>query len=361
MDYFFNSSDDDDMKNGSDFTNSSDGYMTCAAKTIQGPVELPYSMDLITSVEVILMTFNIAIYCVGFSFNGFVVFLVAKYKKLHTRSFAASLQVVVLNLVLLFFLCFLRPVTMGVREWVFGEVMCILTGFFYFMAFVVRAMLMFTFVVDRFLSIYFPYCYPKHSVRIISILSIVAWSLGAISAFFNLPGIMDCYGFVPYAYLCSQSARCNLVCSIFSLIFLGSIYLPCTTIPIFLYGAMYYKARKAKESLNNIAPAPVAGEVYTSDIPRGHKKATITFFLLFTTVFLLMLPALAITAILTLVIHVVGSSPVVYVFYAFSTSSISLLSITDPIVIMRDKDVKEALTDLKKKIVIKFCCCRNQI
>ena len=67
--------------------------------SLSGPVELPFSSTLsTTTVRSLQAIFYILFILFGITLNTLVIVLVAKYKKLQTRSFAIALQVVVLNL-----------------------------------------------------------------------------------------------------------------------------------------------------------------------------------------------------------------------------------------------------------------------
>ena len=73
--------------------------VSCAARSIQGPVVLPYSTALTITVRAILAVYYIITTLAGIILNTLVIVLVAKYKKLRTHSFAVALQVVGLDLV----------------------------------------------------------------------------------------------------------------------------------------------------------------------------------------------------------------------------------------------------------------------
>ena len=82
----------------SNFTEMDNLTLTCAARNIQGPIELPYSSTLTITVRAIQSLYYLFIILAGSFLNTVVIILVAKYKKLQNLSFLVSLQVVVINL-----------------------------------------------------------------------------------------------------------------------------------------------------------------------------------------------------------------------------------------------------------------------
>lgn len=74
--------------------------------------------------------------------------------------------------------------------------------------------------------------------------------------------------------------------------------------------------------------------------------------MLFITLFALILPGIVITIIILAISPDV--SPVAYTILVFNTGTIFLLIISDPIVIMRNADMKEVLAKIKAAAVQKW-------
>ncbi len=101
----------------------------------------------------------------GVFLNTFVLMLLLKFKKLWTLTFALALQIVLINLVnsLLFSTEVIR---------LFGESIC---GFLHFLAYITRiVIMMLVFVIDRCLTIYLPFFYPKHRLKTVCTLSVIS-------------------------------------------------------------------------------------------------------------------------------------------------------------------------------------------
>ena len=114
----------------SNFTEEDNSTLTCAAHDFQGPIELPYSSALTTTLRVIQSIFYCVIIMGGLFLNTLLIVLVAKYKKLQTLSFLVSLQVVVLDWLLSIAL-FAGLSTTIANKWLFGEYGCAIIGFIF--------------------------------------------------------------------------------------------------------------------------------------------------------------------------------------------------------------------------------------
>ena len=309
---------------------------SCTARHIQGPVELPYSSAFTITSRAIQSVFFAFTFIFGSLLNTLVIVLVVKYKKLRTYSLLVALQIVVLSLMLAL-LTAVSLVNAIANMWLFGEQMCAVTGLFISTATTVRSLLMCVFVIDRYLSVFWLFTYPKYRVKVMVVLSVASWVLSLIISITLLPGLLDCYSFRQNGWLCSFDAGCNSSCFIVASTLFGIILLPITIFPIFFYARLYCKARQMKKSMA------------TNDWTDKHEwKATITFFLLFVTVFAMTLPSIAISITIGSIYTHVDPPPAAYALTLLSSGVIYLVIVTDPIVIMRNQDMKEVLSGIKE-------------
>ena len=337
-------------ESGSAYTNITEvDNLTCAASSIQGPIELPYSSTFSVTLRSIRAIFNSLLVFAGVLLNGMVIVLVAKYKKLQTHSIVISLQVVVLDLLLSLYIL-LSVVNTIANRWLLGEYMCGIIGMFGFIILLARYFLMFVFVIDRYLAVYWTFSYPKHKVKVILCLSIASWLLSVLISIPLLPGILDCYHFIPITWNCIFGLTCHKNCSIYSNTFFGVVVVPLTIVPVFLYIKLYWRGRKIRKAM--------VAEGSATDILQREWKATITFFLLFLSVFLVTLPSKTITVTISRVYPMPDRPPAAYVVSAVNIFVSLLLIVTDPIVIMRNKDVREILSKVKASVIQK--CCQDQ-
>ena len=207
---------------------------------------------------------------------------------------------------------------------------------------VARACIMCVFVIDRFLSIFAPYFYPRHSNKIAITLSVIAWASSVLFQVPFLPGLFDCYRYFSDQGLCVASSSCGQFCGPYSRLYSSLTFLPASLISVVLYVLLYWKVRKIKRE--NISIGCNASQ------RRRDWKTAITFFLLFLASFVLTTVTFSFIIIFASLLRTSGPSPVVYVGLVISISVSTLIGVVDPIVIMRHSDVKEVLREIKTKL-----------
>ena len=203
-------------------------------------------------------------------------------------------------------------------------------------------------MIDRFFSVFAPFYYPKRQLKVVVVLSIASWVFSLVIGLIQIPPILDCYTYSETVWLCSAAfSRCGMYCQLQFTIFLVLVVIPAIIIPIILYTILFVKAMKIMKA----TPSPA--------VKNRHKKeckATVTFFLLFLSVILTTIPGAVSTAISNIFYSdITVVPPALFTISTISTVLFLLLLITDPIVIMRHKDVKETIKGLKFKIMKKWC------
>ena len=164
----------------------------------------------------------------------------------------------------------------------------------------IRTLIMFIFVIDHFLNVFAPYKYLQHKAKITISLSVASWIFSVGVTVILFPGILDCYTFEPFVWVCSVSGECSYYCFIYTSVLFTLFLTPVTILPVFFYIALYIKAKKVMK----ILPRTDAAENF-----RREWKATVTFFLLFITVFGLHFPAILIQITITSIYPIVTESP----------------------------------------------------
>ena len=318
--------------------------LSCAAESIQGPVELPYPETLVMVVRILQCILSLLVFVVGCGLNILVVILVAKYKKLQTLSFGIALQIVALDLVLAFMYGFSLPNSIANR-WLFGEHVCSLIGVIVLVIVLVRTAVLCIFVIDRFLLVFFPFSYPKHQIVTVVALSALAWLFSLAVAVVGY--FLDCYTFIANNWWCFLNVGCNRNCSALQTAVHLVLTAPCIIVPIVLYTLLFMKAKKAKAAMTSAA-AGMDGPKLANDW-----KATITFFLMFLTVFVLTLPNLVIVFVLRVQYDKVEMPLVLYLLSVAATRLLSLLPISDAVLILRNGDVREVVREILEKMVQK--------
>lgn len=321
------------LANFTDFDN-----LTCAARSFQTHSKLMFSLNFTATLRIFQTIFYILITGFGLFLNALVVVLVAKYKKLHTRPFAIVLQVVVLNFILSSTILILRPISSIANQWLFGEIFCSLTGYVAIASAIIKAILMFTFAMDRVLTLFSPYSYPKHSFKIMLVLSVAAWVTPMVYFIVGFPGILDCFAFLSEAYMCLYSSACAKSCEIAFAVILAIMFVMGFIVPIVFYSIMCCKARQLSKAP---AQAPDAA------VPKSDWKATIMFFSLFLVVSFLSLPSrISLGTAFILPDDNQALFAVSSLLLTLSTLSIAV----DPIMIMLHKDMREIILGAGSKI-----------
>lgn len=330
-------------------TNLTNDSLSCFSQNL---VNLPYSPSFINPVRVLQAIAYFLVFVFGLSLNSFVIFLVAKYKRLRSHSFGIAVQLNIVNILtsVVYLNGFVNIVANG---WVFGEYACAISGMFLFIMSAVRLLLMFEFVVNRFLFVFMPFRYPKSHGKVLFVLPCIIWVGSLLASLSVLPPILDCVRFSSATFLCTTTTKCGLDCSLFIITSYIFITLPCTVVPTILYILLYVKARKLKKATATVTDGTASG---------GQRdwKATITFFILFLSLFAASLPSVTVSVILAIVYKDDAIPPAAFGVLIFCIHVLTLLAVIDPIVIMRNQDVREVLKDFKERVFSK-CCARYKI
>ncbi len=316
-------------ENGSAATDET--LLSCYAKALQNQVDLgpPYVSKILRYCHMICY---LVIYFLGGFLNIIVLMLVLKFKKLHTISFALALQIVIINLIIVLVILFFNIVTSIANRWLFGEYVCAIIGAIQFITYVARIVLMLVFVIDRFLNVFLPFPYPKRRLKIVCTLSVIAWLLVLAIAVIMLPGLLDCYEYLPLRKECYPSVHCSTACLTVMNLQACLIVLPSIIVSTVLYSCLFCKAKKAKRELNN------------SDCDVW--RATITFTLMFVALFILIIPFFTWLIIYSVINAFIDTPVWMYIFTGLIFNMVTLIVVMDPIFIMRNRDVKELLSTI---------------
>ncbi len=249
----------------------------CAAEALWNITTITDPPILNVILRYVQLLFCILLFTLGAPLNIIVLVLLAKCKKLRTLSFSIAFQVVLVDLGIVLTVIVPRIIVTAANRWLFGEYICAIQGAFHFITYLLRIFLMFLLVIDRFLTVFVPYKYPKYRLKVISTTSMLIWLATGFTGIILLPKMLDCYAYSPLIYQCHSTPTCSSICNIV-LNFINAIVLFSIIIPTLLYGSLFWKARKA-----NRAAALAANDSSKS-------KATITFLVMFITLFATIVP-----------------------------------------------------------------------
>ena len=324
--------------NSSSFNMTDNDTLTCAARNIQGAVELSINPYVTLVARCLLVTYYMLVAFFGTVLNCFVFYLVCRYKVLHTISFVFAIQNIVCNIIgsVLVTISFASVLA---NQWLLGYQMCILIGGLYLLIYLVRAFLLFGLVLDRFCSVFLTFSYPHYQVKLLWCFGIISYLIPAIVVTFF--GVYDCFIFSITAWICRLSSSCSPQCSLIRQISGATVFFPISCVPVILYFALYCKGRRIRNAMRTLARTSASE---TQKEMKDH-RASVTFFLMFLSLFLVSTPA----GVTSIVANMAGSatdtteSVWFYIVEVISTNIFILAHVADPVFILRNKDVREVI------------------
>lgn len=317
--------------------------LTCLARNIQGPVELPLFPPLLPLVSrCLLVIYYMLTAFYGTLFNGLVVYLVCKYKQLRTLDFVFALQIAVSNIIGTVILLSGQFSSVLLNQWRLGEPICAILGILNLFVPCSRTLLLLCFVINRSCNIFFAYSYPKYRTKVASGLMIAVYLISVVLS--TIPVAIDCFSFSVTGWTCRLTSSCNSLCMAYQL-FLGfTVYIPSSIASVIMYSALFRKGWKARKGL------PVAANDLTGDRKMINKewRATITFFLMFASIFIFVVPGI----LLLLATRTAGvltnseESLWFYILDGLTVNSFAIIHIADPCFILRNRDVREVFSKI---------------
>ena len=323
----------------------------------QRQYEFGFPLPLDTNVANVLRYIQVAYYFISFPFGFFlnllVTGLIVHNKKLQNTTFILALQVCAGDMINAAIVYPTSAANAIADRYVFTG-FCTTIGFFLFFLRIVRIYLMLVLVLDRFCSVFMPFWYQRNKIKVMTPLSLGAWIWTFIITIIPVRGILDCYSFSRSTWACVPISGCRNpnACSIYIsiLIALSNI---CNVTGLVLYSILFCKARKIR---NKITVAPQADTVSTEEKEaaaenlKRERRANITFLFLFL--------ALVGVGVLPFIFFVIGRPlvsslgivphPAYTVIQAIGRAFYPLLTIMDPIVVMRNQDFREAIRNYFK-------------
>lgn len=321
---------------------------TCAERSIDNTMlAFPYPIPLAISVRVIFLIYCTVLMVLSTLLNLLVIVLVGHHKRLQTTSFLLGLQVTVLDLACSILLAF-RIITAIASGWVFGNHVCVITGYLHYLMEFTRVELMMVLVADRFFTVFTPFFYERHQVKVAQGMSVVSYVFPLLLS--TVPLFLDCFSFQASDGRCSFNSGCSTHCAIVKKVVGFVLITPSCILQLALYSALFWKAKKLRSQV-----AVVPDNNNKTDTLRREWRATATFFLMFLVLFLLTVPPRGLIYIGHIIYPNISTKPMWYKLVELVVSNLAqLVLIMDPIVIMRNSDVKEVMA--KVKWLPKLCC-----
>lgn len=246
-------------ESGSAYSNTDFGNrtLTCAARNIQGPVDLPFPplVPLVSRCLLIIYYMFLVVYAT--LLNGLVVYLVCVYKQLRTLDFLLALQIAIVHILGSALLLSVALSSVIANQWLLGEPMCILFGIFNLYIAITRTLLLLVFVVNRFCNVFLTYSYPKYRTKVAVGLNLGVYVITMVMC--SVPIALDCFSFSATVWNCRNTSSCNSLCAGYQQILGFVIYIPSSILSVVLYVALFCKGWKARKSLP-VAANDLAGD-----------------------------------------------------------------------------------------------------
>ena len=309
---------------------------------------LPLPIHVANVLQYVQAVFYIIFFLFGVPLNLFVTVLILRYKKLQTVTFALALQVCAGDMINAAIIFPTSTVNAIAGRYVFTG-LCSTFGFLTFFLSLARTYLMFVFVLDRFCTVFMPFWYQRHRIKVVLPFSIGTWMLAFTVALVPVRGLLDCYTVLRNSWMCYPSAGCAHQRECFVYRWMSYILSNALGIVSFMmYLILFRKARKLQNrvALPSEATGDAENRAETAQKLKQERKANFTFFLLFLALFGVLIPPTAFVLVGRLIIIIVGgtSLPTAYAVAELLVGyTISLIIIIDPIVIMRNQDFREAI------------------
>ena len=344
------------MSNYSTLLLENDTISTAAQASLtceQRQYEFGFPLPLATNVANVLRYMQVAYYLIcfpfGFFLNLFVMVLIVRNKKLHNVTFILALQVCVGDMINAAIVFPTSAVNAIADRYVFTG-FCTTIGFALFYLRIVRIYLMLVLVLDRFCSVFMPFWYQRNKIKVIVPLSLAAWIFAFVIAIIPVRGILDCYSFQRNTWACVPTNGCRNrnACSTYNSTSIALSNL-CNIIGLILYSILFYKARILRKKVAIAPHQPNASSEEereaAADKLKQNRRANITFLVLFLALVGVGIPPFTffvvgrpIITALDIVPH-----PAYTVAGVIGRAFYPLLTIMDPIVIMRNQDFREAM------------------
>ena len=318
---------------------------TCVRSSLESTNATVLPSHVAIGARVTLAIYGLCIFLLGNFLNSLILLLIMKYRQLRSVSFCIAAQIAIANLCITVLYGLTTIVNNIAGHWILGLEFCIISALIIFLFANLRTLLIFVFAFDRFVSVFAPFFYLKYSYKIVAASCLLSWCISVVLSLAIIPPWLDCYIFVDATLFCSYSRRCNSNCVVFYYVYVFAIVIPAICIPTVLFISLYVKGRKIRRMKSKIlgtAKKRISDEEW---------RALKTFFLLFLAIFLVTLPP-------NFLIYISSFFGIIAKDIAIKLSSmtIALLVITDPIIILKNADVKDALKKLTEAIITSIQC-----
>ena len=321
--------------------------LSCEVFLVKGR-PLPFTVRRADTILYAQAIYYVMLLITGTALNSFVIFIIVRFKKLHTITFYLALQIIITNQINALVFLITSPTNAIAREFVFTG-LCATTGFILLFLQVLRHAEMLVLVADRFSLIFMPFWYTRHRVKVIVPLIMASWVLAFILAIIPVPGLLDCYGFQRFTWTCAIVDGCKNPrgCNSYRTFVVAFLNIG-TFIGFLLYLALLYKAKKLRNRVEITTSSEESAEVkeIMKRQRQSERRANTTFLIMFAQLVSVSFLGFLVSNLGNAILQALNVQTPPPFFGAVSVVTRNLLPLTvilDPIAIMRNQDIKEVM------------------
>lgn len=344
------------MQNSTMLNQTDNITLTCEQIQEEYGLSLPIPINVENPLRVVQAVYFIIILVLGVILNVLVIVLTVHFKRLQNITFVLGLQVCICD-TLNGTITLPASATNAIAGRFVFTGLCSVLGFVQFFLGLARTYLMFVLVVDRFCTVFVPFWFQRHRVKMTISLTLCAWMLAFTVALIPVKGLLDCYSVRRSGWACFPSQGCSHPGECLTYMWIAlTLTNMSSVVSIVMYLILFCKARRLRNLKINIVQQPNVNaeeeKAATTQKLKRQRRANITFFLLYLSLIGVSLPPVIFLIIGRAIVFISGKAlPTTYsVVEILAGSSFSLLLIIDPIVIMRNEDFREVVRKLWNKM-----------
>ena len=281
-------------------------------------------------IDYIQATITLVIIVGSMTINLLIVYLVVRCKKLRKRAFLLALLLITFNLCYTVAVLPVVFVSAVLRRWVFGDVACLILGGINDSFFAFHLITILVLTLDRFFTVFMPFFYDRQGSKIAIGMSFLPWLVGVLR--FGINASLECFKYAPTHKICISSGSAGTSCAIATSILTWGIVFAGVIVPIALYVIMYLKGRQLNKQL------VISKEMKTKG--NFNKRIFRTFLILVITLGCVTLVAGILFAWFVVIPTITLSFYIIQALVGRTLSS--SITIADPIIILSNRDVREA-------------------
>ncbi|XP_064389698.1 alpha-1A adrenergic receptor-like [Halichondria panicea] len=329
---------------------SSELNQSCEEHRLFGQQELSDNAEL--GLRYFALVYYIALFPLSLSLTGLIIFLIIRFKHLHQTTFVLTLQVAIIDCLYVLIIFPTAVISTIDGHWSIGLDMCNITGGVFSFTFNLRNWLMFVFVCDRFCTVFMPFRYKRHRRKVILILYSIALAISAING--GLKMIFGCFGVSRIVWICAspvdETCPNYAFCQTHTTLFIALGLIMGSVVPMVMYIILLIKAKRIRNQIMS------SGTRENIEQRKRDRKANITFFTLFLSLFGVYIPPLFGFIFINLIFTPLGVRPpeALLLILFLLEQLYSLLPVIDSIAILRNPEMRKATKMLQNKLHKRF-------